>query len=273
MSKRARREAALAGVRVLVTRPGGGASLVSLIEQHGGETVAFPVIDIRPPADDRALQAALGRLAEVDLAVFVSVHAVDSVAGQLARRRLRIPSSTRVAAVGPKTAARCARAAIAVDFVPDARIDSEGLLHALRDFQAAGKRVLIFRGQSGRETLAEGLRARGATVRHIESYRRRITERPVAPLIERWRAGRIDAVVISSAAVLDALTELLGARHRGLLNATAVFAYSARVADYCRARGIRADIVAAAQPGDRAVVEAIIAWRAARGVGARPGDQ
>ena len=164
-------------MRVLVTRPSGGASLASLIQQHGGETVAFPVIDIRPPADAPALQAALCALAEVDLAIFVSVHAVDSVAGQLARRRLRIPHSTRVAAVGPKTAAHCAQAAIAVDFVPGARIDSEGLLDALRDFQAAGKRVLIFRGQSGRETLAEGLRARGATVRHIESYRRRITER------------------------------------------------------------------------------------------------
>jgi len=251
-------------VRVLVTRPGGGgASLASLIEQHGGEAVAFAVIDIRPPADDPALQAALCQLAEVDLVIFVSVHAVDSVAGQLARRRLRIPHGTRVAAVGPKTAARCARAAIAVDFVPRARIDSQGLLGALRDFEAAGKRVLIFRGQSGRETLAEGLRARGATVRHIESYRRQITERPVAPLVERWRAGQIDAVVISSASVLDALTRLLGARHRDLLGATPVFAYSARVADYCRARGIRADIAAAAQPSDQAVVQAIIARRAA----------
>ena len=259
--------AALAGLRVLVTRPGAaGESLARRIEQHGGEAVLFPVIDIEPPVDETRLRNALRDLADADraapdLAIFVSVHAAHAVAARLKALGLKIPAAAQVAAVGPKTAAACAAAGIRVDAGPAARIDSEGLLDALRTVDLTGNRALIFRGQAGREALARGLRARGASVRHVAAYRRRITARPVAPLVERWRGGGIDAILVSSAAVWDALRELLGGvpGGRDLPAATPVFAYSRRVAAHCRARGA-ATVTAAAQPLDESALDALIAW-------------
>lgn len=255
--------APLGGIGVLVTRPAGRAApLCALIEKHGGRAVAFPVIDIAPPEEDGAVASALRRLEEIDLLIFVSAHAVHGVTEALGQRRLNIPPRVRVAALGPKTAAQCGRASIPVDFVPREHINSEGLLEELSGFDVAGKNILIFRGQSGRELIRQALEARGARVRCVASYRRQIAAPPLAPLLARFRKNQIHLVVVGSAAVMDALLELIGPRHRGLLEATPVFAYSRRVADYCRDLGLPGEIRAAEKPTDESIVDAIIEWAA-----------
>ena len=257
---------ALAGIGVVVTRPALQATnLCALIEQHGGNAVTFPVINITPPDDGAWLS--VRQLQTVDLMIFVSVHAVHAVAEMLARHQLKIPARARVAAVGPKTAAQCERASIRVDFVAREIINSEGLLDALRDLDVAGRNILIFRGQSGRELIKQGLEARGGKVRYVECYRREVakpSEAELQSLLARWRKNEIHSVVIGSAAVMDALLELIGTHHRALPDATAIFAYSQRVAAHCRATGLRADIRVAEKPTDESMVDAIIQWAAAR---------
>ena len=256
----------LDGIGVLVTRPAGrGAVLAARIEQHGGRAIPFPVIEIAPPAKSDALLECLNKLPAVDLVIFVSVHAVHNVAALLKMHRLQIPAGTRVAAVGPETAAQCEGASIKVDFVPRERIDSEGLLEALGGFEVAGKTVLIFRGQSGREVIKRGLEARGADVRYVESYRRKVADLPptqVKSLLARWRKNEIHLVVATSVSVVDALTKLIGPRNRELLETTPVFTYSRRVADYCREIGFT-EIRVAEKPDDAAMVDAIVKWAAA----------
>ena len=249
---------------MLVTRPAGAAaSIVQLIKKHGGEAIVFPVIDIAGPGDDSALLASLKRLREVDLVIFVSVHAVHGVTALLRRHRLQIPGRTRVAAVGPKTGAQCERAGIKVDFVPRDRINSEGLLEQLSDFEVAGKNILIFRGQSGRELLRQSLQARGASVRYVESYQRKTADLPVEPLLARWRGNEIDLVVVTSVAVMDALRRLIGPGNHALLEQTPIFTSSRRVAEYCRETGVRAETPVAKKPTDESLVDAIIEWVAA----------
>lgn len=251
----------LAGIGVLVTRPAErAAALAALIEERGGEAIAFPILDITPPADGAALLVQLHQLEGIDLAIFVSAHAARNVGNLLAQHRLQIPPTTRVAAVGPATASQCEQSAIRVDFVPSERIDSEGLLDELRAFDAAGKNILIFRGQSGRETLKEVLEGRGAQVRYVESYRREITTRSFAPVLKRWRAGEIDAVAVTSVAVVDALAEVIGSRDRRLLVETPIFVYSRRVGEYCRGVGVGGEIRVAGGVGDLALVEAVVGW-------------
>ncbi len=53
-----------------------------------------------------------------------------------------------------------------------ARSDSEHLLQRSTWRRCAGKRVLIVRGDGGRELLADGLRAAGAGVEPVAAYRR-----------------------------------------------------------------------------------------------------
>ncbi len=255
----------LHGIGVLVTRTVARAetrteTLSSLITKHGGRAVIFPVIDIAPPADDGALRSALQQLGEVDLMIFVSVHAVHGVADALKEQRLQIPPHTRVAAVGPKTAKQCERASIEVDFVPRERINSEGLLEELSGFDAAGKNILIFRGQSGRELLKQELESRGASVRYLESYRHQIAAQPPPSVLAEWRKNEIHLAVVGSTAVMDALLQLTAPHHRTLLEATPIFAYSQRVADYCRSTGFPGKIRIAKKPTDESIVEAIIEW-------------
>ena len=256
----------LAGIGVVVTRPVGQATnLCTLIQQHGGYAVTFPVINIIPPNDGGALVSVLRQLQAIDLMIFVSVHAVHAVSEVLELHQLKIPPHVRVAAVGPKTAALCERASIRVDFVAREPINSEGLLDALSDLDVAGKNILIFRGQSGRELIKQGLEARGAEVRYVECYRREVVKPSVASLqslLARWRKNEIHSVVIGSAAVLDALLELIGTHHRALLDATPIFAYSQRVAEHCRETGLRGEIRVAEQPTDESIVDAIIEWAA-----------
>ena len=250
----------LAGIGVLVTRPAGrAAGLSARITGHGGRAMRFPAIDITPPQDHRALLGTLRQLKQVDLVIFVSVHAVHGVAALLRRHRLRIPEPTRVAVVGPESAAQCVQADIRVDFVPDARIDSEGLLEALGGFGVAGKSVVIFRGQSGRDLIKAGLEARGAEVRYVESYRRKVANPPPASLLASWRNREIHALVATSVAVVDALGELLGPHNRALLHGTPIFTYSQRVAAHCRETGFT-QIHTAETPDDASLVDALIRW-------------
>ncbi|WP_205523206.1 uroporphyrinogen-III synthase, partial [Pseudomonas viridiflava] len=79
--------------------------------------------------------------------------------------------------------------------------DSEALL-ALRELQAAlatsaSPRVLILRGEGGREALAECLRGQGVAVDYLPLYRRSLPHYAVAALPERVYAERLNGLVVS----------------------------------------------------------------------------
>jgi uroporphyrinogen-III synthase len=190
--------APLAGRHVLVTRPAHQAgALCGLIEAAGGRVTALPTIEIAPPADPAPADALLARLHEFDLAVFVSANAVHSVHALLRGRPW--PPSTRIAAVGRGSAAALACHGWRVDVQPAREFTSEGLLaeSALRD--PRGWRVLILRGDGGRELLADTLRARGAEVVHAEVYRRILPAGTGAALARVAGAEpAVDTVVASS---------------------------------------------------------------------------
>lgn len=251
----------LAGISVLVTRPRDqAAALGTRIKQYGGKAIIFPAIEITPPHDADAMLSVLGNLAQVDLMIFVSVHAVHGVTELLRQHRLQIPPTVRIAAVGPKTELQCEQAGLRVDFAARLHIHSEGLLDELRSFEVAGKNILIFRGQDGREWLKQTLESRGAQVRYVESYQRKVTDRPVTELLQHWHRNEIDLVLVSSGAVLDALRQILGRQNQALLEKTPILAYSQRLAAECRKAGMIAEILVAEKPTDESAVKTIIAW-------------
>jgi uroporphyrinogen-III synthase len=123
---------------------------------------------------------------------------------------------------------------------PSERFDSEALL-ALPEMQAnrvAGKRVAIFRGDGGRELLADTLRERGALVDCIASYRRSGPPDGVRPLLAAWQAGKLDALTVSSSEGLRYLLDLLDAEGHAFLASTPVFVPHARIAENARALGL-----------------------------------
>lgn len=254
--------AALQGVGVLVTRPVHQAEpLARLIERAGGTAVRFPTIEIAPPADLGALHAVLDRLSEFDLAIFVSPNAVAEVFARLGARSW--PPHLAVACVGQASARALAEYGVGA-MAPQNRFDSESLL-ALPALQAmAGKRVIIFRGDGGRELLADTLVARGAAVTYAECYRRVRPANDPDPLIERWRRGGIDIVSITSTDGLRNLYDMLGETGRDRLLATPVVVLSAAQADACRRLGFAAEPLIAHSASDEAILDAIQTWQLGR---------
>lgn len=210
----------LQGRRILVTRPREqAAGLASLVAAAGGEPVLFPAIEI----EDVAECPALGRLQEYDLAIFVSPTAVQRVV----RRLGGWPAALAAAAVGPGTRRALEACGVRGVLAPHTGADSEALLARLEGVQ--GKRILILRGERGRQVLGETLAARGARVEYAQCYRR------VRPRADAAQLPGLHAVTVSSAEGLDNLLVMLDERSRGL----PWFVPHPRVADHAVSRGLR----------------------------------
>lgn len=262
--------APLRGVGVLVTRPAHQAeSLCDQLVAAGATPVRFPVLEIQPTRDPSAASALLSRLDESDIVIFVSANAVR-FALEYPGVGASLAAAGRVAAVGRRTADALRERGVQVDIVPAGRQDSEALL-AHDGLQAVGgRRVVIVRGEGGREHLAETLHERGARVEYAELYRR---VRPVvdtAALMTRWRGGDIDVAVVTSAEALANLYEMIAVEHRELLLRTPLVVMSERIAERGRELGFR-EVLVVPEASDAGLVSAIKHWRGAQGSGPQRG--
>jgi uncharacterized protein HemX/uroporphyrinogen-III synthase len=239
----------LQGKGIVITRPAGQADrLASLVEAAGGQAILFPAIEIEP-LPERALPAFAG----FDLVVYVSPSAVQCAAEGMK------DANVRLAAVGNGTRRELERLGFRDVLAPQNGADSEALLALPELEQTAGKRVLIVRGQGGRELLADTLRSRGAEVEYFECYRRVLPSADTAPLVAAWERGEVDAVTVSSSQALDNLVALLGA---GRLGTKPVFVNHARVAARAREAGLPEPVIAGAS--DDEMVEALVAYFGSR---------
>jgi len=157
----------LKGLRVLITRPEAQATiLLEKLTVLGAKVVSMPVIEIVPIAPEDWSDVTM---AEQNMLIFVSRNAVLSF---VAGFEERLPDNIKYVAVGAATARCLLASGMSVDIQAPAPAGSESLL-ALPEMQnMAGKQILIVRGETGRELLADTLIARGATISYLEVYRR-----------------------------------------------------------------------------------------------------
>jgi uroporphyrinogen-III synthase len=250
----------LAGRGVVVTRPRETASgLAARIAEAGGRAILYPALEIDPPADAREAERAIDALERFDLAVFVSPTAAQKALALVAGRGKAWPKGLRTAAVGQASRAELARLGVANAIAPESGADSEALLALPELAHCEGKRVVVFRGEGGRELLGDTLRQRGASVSYAACYRRSPPRQDPAPLLEDWAAGAVHALTSSSSAGLTHLAQLLEERgSAALLRETPAFVAHERVAAAARRLGARQ--VIACGPGDAEMVEALVAY-------------
>ena len=253
----------LAGATVLVTRPARQAEgLCRRIEEAGGRPVRFPVVEIAPPTRPEAAAAVADRLAEYDIALFVSANAVERGLALVRERLGALPEGLRLAAVGRATA-RALEAELGrpPDLVPEGRFDSEGLL-ALPALQGVtDQRVAIFRGEGGRELLAQTLTERGARVDYAEVYRRRRPQADTEGLLQTWEKEGIEAVTATSNEGLENLIALLGERGLEYLRRTPLVVMSRRTAELAAERGLAGPVRVAPEASDAGIVAALCEGR------------
>lgn len=163
-------------MRVIVTRPQAQAEpLAARLRAAGIDAVTLPLIDIVAASDGQPLRTAWAALADYALVMFVSANAVQHFM-QARPHAVPWPQALWAAAPGPGTAAALRAAGLPAQTLVEPRpgdaFDSEALWQRLRERDWQGRRVLVVRGENGRDWLAEQFRACGARVDFVAAYRR-----------------------------------------------------------------------------------------------------
>lgn len=227
----------LDGRHIVVTRPAGQAAhLASALVALGAKPVLFPVLEILEVDDIGPLLDLAIRLDSFDWAAFVSPNAVDKALAVILAKR-PWPAHLRAATVGVSSERALAAHGITDVVAPRQRFDSEALLELPEMQDMAGKRVIIFRGDGGRDLFGDTLKARGATVEYATCYRRGKPAIDPAPLLKLWQDGQLDAVTVTSSEGLRNLHDLVGKLGQAWLKKTPLFVPHQRIAEQARSLG------------------------------------
>jgi hydroxymethylbilane synthase len=248
----ARSDASLAGLRVMVTRADRqAAALADALTALGAQAVRCPVIAIEPIAID---PAALQDLGGYDWVVLTSANGVDRLHELLQEGHHDFPKQTRVAAIGPETAARAKEAGMAPALVP-ARFIAEELADALSAAMTPGARILLARAAGARDVLPEQLRARGAHVDVLETYRA-VPPGDVRPRLAACLPN-VDMVTFTSSSTVRHFVEALPGPMPDRIRVACIGPITAQTA---RELGLRVDIIAQ-EYTTRGLVDAIVRSR------------
>ncbi|WP_084162076.1 fused uroporphyrinogen-III synthase HemD/membrane protein HemX [Paraburkholderia bannensis] len=266
---------------VVITRPAGQSdALAAQLAARGLKPLDFPLIAIAPVRDDAPLREALGALERYALVVFVSPNAIDRAFECYQSLPLSSsiwPHALPIGVVGPASVAALARHGVkapdhrvispagAADEEP-ARFDSESLYAALEttlgENAFAGKRVLIVRGDGGREWLADRLREAGAEVEAVAAYRRIVPEPPIGAWasVHALLEGAPHAWLVTSSEGVRNLDELarehLTAGEIVELRHAHLVAPHPRIAETARSLGF--DRMTVSGAGDERIVETLV---------------
>ncbi len=230
----------LAGMGVLVTRPqeqAGG--LIRDLQSIGARPILFPALAILPPRDPSLMHTVIHELDSFDLAVFISPTSAERCMAAI-RNTVAWPHALPVAAVGKGTAKTLQDLGFPEVLQPTSGADSEHLLALSQLQDMSGKSVVIFRGEGGRELIADTLRQRGAQITYAECYRRGLpVEADAQTILDMFAAGEIKAVTVYSIETLDNLLQLLGAAGKAYLQQTPLFVPHPRIADHALTQGFQ----------------------------------
>lgn len=236
-------------MKILVTRPvDQAAHLVQAIEQAGGVPLLLPLLQIAPVEDERALHEQVARLADFDLAIFISPNAVKYGMAAIRGALGFMPAGTRVATIGMSSAKALREQGVADVLVPVSRYDSEGLLDALQ--QVEGLRVMILRGDGGRELLGDTLKARGAEVEYATCYRRSKPDLDADGL----QNLHPDVLTVTSSEALLHLWQIAKTQFRDI----PLFVPHARIEELARSQGWSR--VYLTGPGDQGLLGGLSEW-------------
>lgn len=243
----------LAGRGIVITRPAGQAlKLTRLVQAAGGKPVLFPVLEILDASDLQPLQALIDRLDEFHMAIFISPSAVNKAMNLITARR-SLPPGLKIAAIGRGSTRELRHFGVSNVIAPTRKFDSEALLGLPELAQLAGRRVIIFRGDGGREVLGDTLVARGAVIEYAECYRRGKPNIDAAPLLKAWARNELHAIVATSSEGLRNLFDMVGKLGQAWLRKTPLFVTHPQIAATASELGLA--VIVEAGPGDDELAE------------------
>ena len=266
---------------IIVTRPAGQARqlievLSRAIEASGvgkrslPEILSLPLLTIVPKSDEHLADHIASSLSNADLAIFVSPNAIESVMRLLERdwqdfSKKIIP----IGVMGGSSHQALKNHGIGSEDNPTPIIipknnedwDSEGLWKELQSLQWdwQNKKVVIFKGEGGRDWLADTLKKAGATVEAISSYARvpLDLDNPSWQLVREMDLSKSLWLLTSSEAVRY-LGEVMKDQFTQNLNSASALCPHHNIADAAELIGFGE--VFTSEPGDEALIKSTLAW-------------
>ena len=266
---------------IVVTRPSGQARqlievLTRAIEASGvgkrslPEILSLPLLTIVPKSDEHLADHIATVLSDADLAIFVSPNAIESVMRLLERdwqdfSKKIIP----IGVMGGSSQLALKNHGIGLEENPTPIIipknnenwDSEGLWRELGSLQWnwQNKKVVIFKGEGGRDWLADTLTKAGATVEAISTYSRvpLDLDNPAWHLVREMDLSKSLWLLTSSEAVRY-LGEVMKDQFTQNLHAASALCPHHNIADAAELIGFGE--VFTSEPGDEALIKSTLAW-------------
>lgn len=257
-------EQPLNGRRILVCRPQPKAdSLCHELGQAGAEARALPMIDIQPLAPDGKGRALLQDFDHFQHVIAVSPSAAQRLLQELEHWWPQWPVGIHWWGVGRGTAEVFRQAGLPGDWPQDGH-DSEALLAqpAFHCESIHEQKVLLAKGEGGRELITQTLTERGARIETLTLYQRQCPHYPAATLSECFRDFDPDTLIVLSGETLKNLLQVVQNTDPDLTRRQLIVPVS-RVADEAKAAGftnvtVAGDLSSAGlisacsrQPGDK----------------------
>ncbi len=224
------------------------AKLDAMLRAAGATPLSYPCIAIQPPAETRALDCALHKLqaGEFDWLLLTSANTVESLAQRLHTLQLSLAQADfKTAVVGEATAEGAQeQLGLRVDLVPEEYV-AEALAEAV--LRQGGGYIFLPESVIARPTLAEALRAGGATVEAVTAYETLCAsgEQRLVPALE---SGRVDAITFTSSSTVTCLLERLRAEDADadlarLLGSTCIACIGSKTAATAEESGLSVDVM------------------------------
>ena len=261
---------ALDGIKVLVTRPEKQAeALCESIQNLGGTAIRFPVIEITQSRDQQAAKTALDNIPQYDIGIFISRNAVNWTVKLLAEKTSTQKKSNldklTLIAIGTATA-KTLEQILSAQVITNSGTNSEALLEleALSEEDVRGKKIIIFRGEGGREHLATMLRKRGAMVDYAEVYHRDCPQYDREVVAELWSSNSPDVVIVTSNKGLENLFSLLNEEQRNILLGKQLLVMGGRMLNFSNGFGFAIPPILAEESSDEGILSTIVKWAASK---------
>ena len=220
--------------RLLVTRFAPHAELLAnSLNEIGCFSIAQPLLTVTALDDPNTLNRFLS--GHYDYVIAVSANAVIYAQQQISTSW---PTACYFA-VGQSTQKILSEVTNQHVLIPSTRFDSEGLL-ALEKLKSIGsKRVLILRGEGGRDLLETRLIERGAKVDFFQTYKRIKINLNGHELANYWQQAFINGAIISSVEILNQLFMLVPKEYTSWICELIFYVPSQRVAKQAAILGVQ----------------------------------
>jgi uroporphyrinogen-III synthase len=231
-------------MRVLITRARKDAEeFTQGLQAMGAEATFLPTIEITPVSDTTALDKAISQLHDYDWLILTSANAAEVFLKRKNALGIKhMPVQLKLAAIGPKTAARLQDHLISPDFIPEEYV-AEAILSGLGDLK--GRWVLLPTADIAHDTLPQAIQAEGGIAHVITAYHT-MPAKPDSEGLSALRSG-VDVITFTSGSTVHnfhAMVSNAGLDPLRLPGDPKIACIGPKTAATAKEMGFRVDIVA-----------------------------